>query len=156
MANDARRAYIDALKMLGRRELSEVQVRRRLARKEHDEAAIDEAVARLIEERAIDDNRVAEAIARSETSIRKRGRIRVRQKIQSAGVSAAAAKKAIDDVFGALDSDALLEAALAKRLRYGGAIEDERQFSRLYRYLVGQGFESDLVLTRLKALKSRR
>ena len=153
MANDAWRAYIDALKMLGRRELSEVQVRQRLARKEHVEAAIDEAVARLIEERAIDDHRVAEAIARNETSIRKRGRIRVRQKIQSAGISAATAKKALEEVFGALDSDALLEAALAKRLRGSSGIRDEREFNRLYRYLAGQGFEHDRILSALKARK---
>jgi len=152
---DARRAYIDALKMLGRRELSEAQVRQRLARKEHEEAAIDEAVARLLEDRAIDDTRVAEAIARTETSYRKRGKLRVKRKIESAGIASATAKHAVDDVFGALDADALLESALAKRLRSGG-ISDDREFNRLYRYLVGQGFESDRVLARLKTLKSRR
>ena len=153
MASDAQRAYIDGLTMLGRRELSELQVRQRLARKEHDEAAIDEAVARLIEERAINDDRVAEAIARNETSLRKRGRVRVRLKIQSAGISAETAKKALDEVFGALDADALLEAALAKRLRGGSEIKDEREFNRLYRYLAGQGFEHDRILAVLKARK---
>jgi len=34
-------AYIDGLKMLGRRELSETQIRQRLARKEHDPEAIE-------------------------------------------------------------------------------------------------------------------
>src|SRR4051812_25486783 len=102
--------------MLGRRELSEAQVRQRLIRKQFEPAEIDEAVARLIDERAIDDTRVAEAIARTETSIRKRGRTRVKLKIQSAGIAPSTAKRALDDVFGALDSDALLEAALAKRL----------------------------------------
>ena len=49
-----------------------------------------------------------------------------------------------------LDDDELLEAALAKRLRGGAAIADEREFNRLYRYLVGQGFEPDRVLALLK------
>jgi regulatory protein len=148
-------AYIDALKMLGRRELSEAQVRQRLARKEYDEAEIDEAVARLLAERAIDDTRVAEAIARTETAIRKRGRLRVKRKIESAGIKASTAKQAVDEVFGAIDSDALLEAALAKRLRHGKTIADDREFNRLYRYLVGQGFEPDRVIARLKKLKSK-
>ena len=146
-------AYIDALRMLARRELSEAQVRQRLARKEHDDNDIDEAIARLKEERAIDDNRVAEAIARSETSIRKRGRMRVKQKIQSAGIASATAKQAIDGVFEAIDSDQLLESALAKRLKHGKTIEDDREFNRLYRYLVGQGFESDRVITLLRSRK---
>ncbi len=153
MPSDAQRAYVDALRMLARRELSEAQVRQRLARREHSEEAIDEAVARLIAERAIDDGRVAEAIARSETSIRKRGRLRVTRKIQSAGVSASTAKRAVDEAFGAIDGDALLESALAKRLRRGTTAIDEREFNRLYRYLVGQGFEPDRVLARLRTLR---
>ena len=142
--------------MLGRRELSEAQVRQRLARKEHEEGAIDEAVARLLEERAIDDTRVAGAIARTETSYRKRGKLRVKRKIESAGIASATAKHAVDEVFGALDGDALLESALARRLRHDGTIADDREFNRLYRYLVGQGFESDRVVSRLKKLKSSR
>jgi regulatory protein len=150
---DSRRAYIDALKMLGRRELSEAQIRQRLALREHDPETIDAAVARLLEERAIDDARVAAAIARTETEIRKRGRLRVRRKIESAGISPATARRAVDEVFGALDDEDLLESALAKRLRGGASIADQREFNRLYRYLVGQGFEPDRVLARLKKLK---
>jgi regulatory protein len=149
----ANRAYIDALRMLGRRELSEAQIRQRLARREHDSDDIDEAVARLLEQRAIDDTRVAEAIARTETSFRKRGKLRVKQKIQSAGIAASTAKRALDEVFGELDSDELLESALAKRLHQGSSIEDEREFNRLYRYLVSQGFEHDRVLALLKKRK---
>jgi regulatory protein len=149
-------AYVAALRMLARRELSEAQVRQRLARKEYDEADIDEAVARLLEERAIDDTRVAEAIARTETSVRKRGALRVRRKIQSAGIAPSVVKRAVDEIFGAIDSQALLESALAKRLRTGKTIADDREFNRLYRYLVGQGFEPDRVLALLKTRNAPR
>ena len=146
----ANRAYVDALRMLARRELSEAQIRQRLARRDHDPDLVEEAVARLKQERAIDDLRVAEAIARSETSVRKRGKLRVRRKIESAGIGAATARHAVDDIFDAIDGDALLESALAKRLRHGKAIADEREFNRLYRYLIGQGFEPDRVLAALR------
>ena len=139
--------------MLARRELSEAQVRQRLARKKYDDNQIDEAIARLLEERAIDDARVAEAIARTETSVRNRGKLRVKRKIESAGISSAAAKRAVDEVFGAIDSAGLLESALAKRLRDGQTISDDRAFNRLYRYLVGQGFEPDRVLELLRSRK---
>jgi SOS response regulatory protein OraA/RecX len=49
----------------------------------------------------------------------------------------------------------LLEAALERRLRGRTTIDDEKEFNRLYRYLIGQGFEPDRVLTRLRALRSR-
>jgi regulatory protein len=149
----SRSAYLDGLKMLAQRELSEAQVRQRLARKGHQADAIDVAVARLREERAIDDERAAEAIARTQTSIRRRGKLRVRRQIENAGIAAPTARRAIDEVFANVDADALLQASLAKRLRGRETIADDAEFRRLYRYLVSQGFDVDQVM---KALTARR
>ena len=148
-------AYDDGLRMLARRELSELQVRQRLARKGHDRPSIDDAVARLREERAIDDARAAEAIARTETAVRRRGRVRVRMQIERAGISKAIAVHAVNEIFDGVDDEALLQASLAKRLRGRDAIADDREFQRLYRYLVGQGFESDRVLRALDVRRRR-
>jgi len=145
-------AYVDALKMLGRRELSEAQIRQRLARRGHGEAAVDAAVARLKEERAIDDARVAGAIARTEVT-RKRGRLRVSRQIQSAGIAASVAKSAVDEVFDAIDDDSLIEAALARRLKGRERAADDREWQRLYRYLLAQGFEADRVA---KVMREKR
>ena len=139
--------------MLGRRELSEQQVRQRLARKEYSQDEIDDAVARLRDERAINDQRVAEAIARTETGIRKRGKVRVRMQLERAGIAKETAKAAIDDVFETIDDEALLESSLRKRLRGRETIADQREFARLFRYLIGQGFESDRVMKALKAYR---
>jgi len=146
-------AYLDGLKMLGLRELSERQVRQRLARKAYPQDEIDEAVARLCQERAINDQRVAEAIARTETGIRKRGKTRVRLQLERAGIAKDTARQAIDEVFEGIDGDALLEASLRKRLRGRDTIADDREFQRLFRYLIGQGFDSDQVM---QALRSKR
>jgi regulatory protein len=144
-------AYVDGLKMLARRELSEAQVRQRLARRGHDEEAIDAAVGRLKAERALDDARVAGAIARTETSLKRRGKLRVTRQIERAGIARATARQAVDKVFEDIDPDALLEASLVRRLRGGRRIADDREFQRLYRYLVAQGFEADQVLRALRA-----
>jgi len=146
-------AYIDGLKMLARRELSEAQVRQRLARKEHSPDDIDDAIARLKAERAIDDARTAAAIARTETSLKRRGRLRVTQAIQKAGISRSATRHALDEVFETIDDQALIEAALAKRLRGRATIDDDAEFARLYRFLMSQGFDADRVRS---TLESRR
>jgi regulatory protein len=142
------RAYLDGLKLLARRELSEAQVRQRLARKGHNQDDIDGAVAQLRAERALDDERVAGAIARTETAVRGRGRARVQLQIERAGIARSVARQAVDGVFQDLDSGELLAAALEKRLR-GRPVADDRERQRLYRYLVGQGFEPDRVLALL-------
>ena len=149
------KAYVDGLKMLARRELSEAQVRQRLARKEHDPDDIDAAIARLREERAINDVRVAEAIARTETSIHRRGKLRVRMQIERAGIAKEIARRAVDEVFDPMDDDEHIEASLNKRLRGRETIADDREFQRLFRYLVGQGFESDRIMRTLTARRRR-
>ena len=132
--------------MLGRRELSEAQLRQRLARRHHDPTDIDAAIARLTHDGSLDDSRVAGIIARTEAS--RRGRISVRRRIEAAGVASVIAQRAVDEAFTDVDVDAVLEAALQRRLRGATAVENDRQFARLYRYLVGQGFDPDRV-TRL-------
>jgi SOS response regulatory protein OraA/RecX len=112
-------------------------------------------VARLKDERAIDDRRVAEAIAHSETALKRRGRLRVRRQIEQAGIAASTARAVADATFAEIDPDALIEGALQKRLRGRTRIADDREFHRLYRYLVAQGFESDQVLRTLNARRLR-
>jgi regulatory protein len=143
--------YLTALKMLARRELSEAQLRQRLLRRQHNPDAIESALARLKSERSLDDERVAGAIARSETGLKKRGRYRVTRQIESAGIPSSIAKRVVDETFASIDADALLAQALARRLRGRTRIEDDREFQRLYRYLVAQGFEPDRVLALLRS-----
>ena len=139
--------------MLARRELSEAQVRQRLAKRGESQPSIDEAIHRLKAERSLDDERVAGAIARSQAAGRNRGRRRVLQQIEAAGISKSIASKAVDEVFETLDPDALLSASLTKRLRGRERIADDREFQRLFRYLSAQGFETDRILAQLRKLQ---
>ncbi len=86
-------AYIDGLKMLARRELSEAQVR--------------------------------------------------------------IARRAVDEIFDHIEDQAYIDASLKKRLRGRETIADDRELQRLFRYLVGQGFESDRIMRDLTARRRR-
>ena len=148
-------AYVHGLVLLGRRELSEVQVRQRLARKGYAEEDVDAAVQRLKDERALDDARVAAAIARTEIAVKRHGKMRVRRQIESAGIAPALVKHAVDSAFSEIDDEALLQAALGRRLRSDRSIADTREFQRLYRYLAAKGFESARILEALNARRGR-
>ena len=151
MASDA---YLTALKMLAGRELTEAQVRPRLARRKYDRDEIDQAIARLKANGNIDDARAATVIARRETTVRRRGKARVSSRLRAAGIAPGIADRAVQQVFEDVDPDALLAASLERRLRGRTRIDDDKEFQRLYRYLVGQGFEPDRVLAALR--KHRR
>jgi regulatory protein len=146
-------AYVEGLRLLARRELSEAQIRQRLARRGYPPDEIDTAVLRLQGERALDDERAAGAIARTQANLKRRGHARVVQEIERAGIAKAVARRAADEAYEEVDADALIEEALARRLRGRTAIADDRERARLYRYLVGQGFDADRVL---HALNRRR
>lgn len=130
-------------------------MRERLSRRGHSEDDTASAIERLKNDRALDDVRVAEAMARTETSVKGRGKLRVKRAIQNAGISPDIARRAVDAAFTDIDSDDFIERALGRRLRGGRNIADDREFQRLYRYLVMQGFESDRVL-KLLSTKRRR
>jgi regulatory protein len=149
-------ARVAALRMLARRELSEFQIRQRLVRRGYEADEIDAAIERLKTDGSINDARVAGAIARTETSIKRRGKRRVAQQIQRAGIASAVGQRAVTETFQELDEKGLLDLALAKRLHDGRTIADDKEFARLYRYLVGQGFESDSVIATLSKRRSSR
>ena len=148
-------AYLTALQQLARRELSEAQIRQRLARRGFTPEDIDTAVARLRQDGSLDDARVAGAIARSQLSLKKRGARRVRREIEAAGIASALAERAVAEVYAEVDSEALLAAAIDRRLGTR-RLDDDRDMARLYRYLVGQGFDSDRAMAALRARRKQR
>ena len=147
-------AYVDALRMVARRELSERQLRQRLARRNHASGDIDTAIDALKSQGSLDDARVAGMIARAAATGRKRGKLRVIRQIEAAGIAPALARRAADEVFQQIDPDALLKGALEKRFRESDRIADDRHYARLYRYLIGQGFEPDAVAALLRRYRS--
>ena len=144
-------AYTVALTLLSARELSESQLRSRLKRRKFDADDIDSAVDRLKENRALNDRRVAVAIARMESSIKRRGRARVIQKIRQAGIDGETADDAVREVFQDVDENDLLDQALERKLRGKTVKElDDKGRARIMRALVGQGFSFEAVMKRLR------
>ena len=145
-------ALTTALTLLSRRELSTRQLRERLARRQFTPEQIDDVVARLTADRTLDDRRVAMASARMEASVRRRGRRRVLQRVRQLGVNEETARAAVEQAFGDVDEAALLDEAIARRLRGKPARElDAKAVARIVRALVAQGFEAGEVYARLRA-----
>jgi regulatory protein len=133
-------AYIDGLRLLGRRELSVSQLRARLLDREHQVEDVDSAIAHLRETRALDDSRVARAFARTAAKVKGRGRLRVMRELQAMGISKEVIAEALADVFADLDERTLIRQALQKKMRGRPRIADRAENARLYQYLMRQGF----------------
>src|SRR5919106_2771689 len=96
-------AYLDALKLLARRELSVEELRARLLDRDHTRDEVGAALERLLEAAALDNGRVARAHARTAAGVKGRGRLRVMRELLAMGIANDTAAAAVADVFGELD-----------------------------------------------------
>ena len=145
-------AYIDGLKLLGRRELSASDLRSRLLDREHSPEETEEAIGRLLETGALDDRRVARAYARTASKIKGRGRLRVNRELQAMGIAREVVAEAVAEVYGDLDERALIDRAVQKKLRGGRKPTTIQERARLYQFLMRQGFTPAAVAAALKRL----
>ncbi|HJR61872.1 MAG TPA: regulatory protein RecX [Vicinamibacterales bacterium] len=145
-------AYIDGLKLLGRRELSVADLRSRLLDRDHTPEETDVAIARLLETGALDDRRVARAYARTASKVKGRGRLRVTRELQAMGIARDVIAEAVAEVFGDLDERAMIDRAIQKKLRGGPRPSTMQARARLYQFLMRQGFTPAAVSAALRRI----
>jgi regulatory protein len=137
------------LQLLARRELSTSQIRAALLRRGCDAAEVERAIERLTASGALDDRRTAHAYARTAT-LKTRGRQRIVRELEALGVTRDLAREALADTLDEAGEDALLEQAIARRVK--GPIRDARELRRHYAWLVRLGFPADRVRARLRSV----
>jgi regulatory protein len=150
---DRRSAYLDALHLLARRELSVAECRARLADKEHPRDEIDKAIEHLIQTGALDDNRVARAFVRTALTVKGRGRLRIQRELQQKGIPRTIASEAIAEIAGDSDERSLVRKAIQKRLRGRSTVKDRAESARLYQHLMRQGFTPAAVVAELRKMR---
>jgi regulatory protein len=146
-----RTAYVDALHMLGRRELSVQQLRGRLLEREHSRDDVDRAIDLLIENKSLDDARVAGAYVRTALRIKGRGRLRIQRELQVMGIPKDVAAEALATAFGEVDERSLINKALEKKLRHDRKLTTPAEYARLFQFLMRQGFSPASVTAVLRA-----
>ena len=145
-----RTAYVDALLLLGRRELSVQQLRERLRDREHPAEDVDRAIDLLLENRTLDDERVAAAYVRTALKVKGRGRLRIQRELQEMGIEKATAAAALAEAFGEVDERALIAKALQKKLHGKPKIASPAEYARVYQFLMRQGFSPAAVSAALR------
>jgi regulatory protein len=145
-------AYLDGLKLLGRRELSVAELRSRLLDREHSPEETEAAIAKLLETGALNDGRVARAYARTASKVKGRGRLRVMRELQEMGIARQVIAEAVAEVFGEIDERAMIDRAIQKKLRSGRKPSTSQERARLYQFLMRQGFTPAAVSAALRRI----
>jgi regulatory protein len=149
-----RKVMAAAVKMLAARPRSERDLRERLLAKElAAPEVIDGCLARLKELGYVNDRLFAYSYARSRVGLKGVGRSRLARELAVKKVAREAIESALDTVFEEQGEEALIDRAIEKRIRTHGRPADQPGARRLFAHLARLGFEYDLIIRKLHALK---
>ena len=131
-----------ALRLLGRRDYTTAELRRKLIERGCTPADVDAALTRLASDGLLDDRRAAASHVRSGIAVKGRGRRRLKQELQQRGVAAATISELTDNV-AAEDEEAAIERILSrKRVPTSLNAADHR---RVFQQLMRRGFPSETI-----------
>jgi len=140
---DAARLWTYALNALGRRALSEGEIRIRLARRAASPADVDAVIARLSEYGYLDDRRFAEQFTLSRIENQSFGSRRVVRDLRARRVPPPTAAEAVRQAYQDRDEDLLIEQFIERRFRkvdLSAYLADPSHLASAYRKLLMAGF----------------
>jgi regulatory protein len=144
-----------ALNILAARPRSETQLRERLLGKEWAEPQlVDECISRLKELGYVNDDLFAQGYASSRVNVRPIGRSRVARELAGKKVARKTIDEALDTVFEEVGEETLIDRAIEKRIRTHGRPADKGGAKRMFDHLARLGFQYDLIIRKLRALKA--
>ncbi|HLG13343.1 MAG TPA: regulatory protein RecX [Blastocatellia bacterium] len=143
-----------ALKALAGRPRSEKQLREMLLTRTLAGAdEIDECIGRLKELGFVDDRIFAFGYASSRLKAKAIGRSRLARELAARKVSSEAIEEAVEASYTDEPEGVLIDRAIEKRVRAHGRPSDPRSAKRMFDHLARLGFEYDLIVKKLRAMK---
>ncbi|MCB1021686.1 MAG: RecX family transcriptional regulator [Acidobacteria bacterium] len=134
--------YEYAVAALGRRALTERELRLKLAQCAADEAHVDETLGRLQAIGYLDDQRTAESHAYSKRELEGLGARRVLNELRRRGIDQSTAERTVEEAYREVDELELIRQYLERKMgrRLEGKLEDPREVHRLTQRLMRAGF----------------
>ncbi len=135
-----------AMRLLSRREHSQLELRRKLRRRGYDEGIIESVIDRLITDNLLSDERFAQALVYTRTE-RGYGPLRIAYDLRESGVGAELIESVVD-----ADSETWRSRLCEILLKKFGAEPptDYKEWARRANYLQRRGFSTSLVRAALK------
>lgn len=153
-ADELRKALNKAYRLLGVRSRSGREIRQKLRDKGIAEPVLEKAMERLAELNYLDDAAFACQWARNLAVNKLYGNRRIEMSLREKGISEAVVDAAIAQAREELSEQAAVERLIIRKAqrRRGDEGMDVKEKHRLYQWIVGKGFASDMVYERLKDL----
>jgi regulatory protein len=149
------RVMTAALRMISTRSYSEGQLRERLMKRESaEEGLVEDCIRRLKEMGYVNDDAFAHNYASSRVRAKPVGRARLARELALKKVAPNRINEALDLVFGEVAEETLIDLAIGRRIRTHGQPSDRAASKRMFDHLARLGFEYDLIIRKLRALRA--
>jgi regulatory protein len=146
---DYEKTIARAFRLLAAKPRSRAELRTRLLERA-EEDVVDRVITRLEELRYLDDEQFAASFAASRVAAKPVGRTRLRRDLQRRKVPNEVAEEAMNEVYGETGEEALIDRAIAKRLRTRGRPTSREESQKLLAHLIRQGFRYDLAMRKVR------
>jgi regulatory protein len=145
---------VAAFRILAARPRTETQLRERLMSMPYaNQRLVDNCINRLKEMDYVNDAKFAENYASHRLSVRAVGRARLARELALKKVDRKTIDRVLDGVFDDSDEDEVIDRAIQKRIRTRGYPADRAEAKRMFDHLARLGFDFDLIVRKLDALK---
>ncbi len=144
-----KRAKKRALHLLEKMDRTESQLREKLLNSNYPAECVDEAIIYVKKFHYIDDGRYAQNFTRY--SKERLSRSQIKQKLLLKGVARETIDSAIEEEYDADERDHIR--SLLQKKHFGEHEMDEREFRRVYQYLLRRGFRSNDILKEMKYIQ---
>lgn len=149
------RVMAAALKILAARPCSEADLRDRLiSRRGKDPKLVEQCIKRLKELGYVNDDLFAHSYASYRVGLKPLGRAKLARELGVKKVPREIVEQTLDLVFEGNAEEALIDSAIARRVRVRGWPADRAASKRMFDHLARLGFEYDLIVRKLRGLKA--
>ncbi len=149
-----KKAYVKALRRLGRRDHSVDEMRKALRRAGFETEDIEAALSRLASEGYLDDAKFAKGFARSRMTHRGQGRQRIRQALFQRGIDKEVAEGGLSEALSEVSEEEILDRLAKSYWNRKQRLEPRRRLASLRAFLFRRGFTGDVVTPKLRQLWS--
>jgi len=139
--DDGFRAYNNALRFLGYRPRSRLEIERHLRQKGYESEAIDAAMARLVAQRYIDDEAFARSWLNHRERLRPRGARGLSYELRQKGIE----REIINEVLTELDEEASAWAAIEGKMHRWRGLDQMSFRKKVTGFLSRRGFSYDII-----------
>lgn len=145
-----------AVKLLAAKPRSAGELRERLLEKNWtNRDIVDTVIEKLKEYKYLDDDQFARDVALSKLRQKPQGKRKLQQSLSQKKLSKETVQDAIKTAFEKIPETDLIDKAIEKRIRSKGKPETREDTKKFYDHLLRQGFDLDLIRSKLSALSKK-